>query len=347
MTVRLLALLAILALPVATAASDHGTPAPPKPLRGVPLSGATGLRLLVANEPPILLDVDTGRITPVSGLRARGSPVLSVLSVGKDAVVWLERRSPAKKVPTAEIYVVRRGESIATPLGTGWGVAPAADGRAVWVTSFEDARHCTLREVALTGRIARMRPIPCSTRLIDSGSGALLVQGSSVVDPLTRRTLLRTRGVWAVAGRFALTSAGCCHPLTLTDIRTGHRRRLAWPSRIGGLGQAAVQPNGKRVAVDFADPAYQGTGTQVTDAWVLDPALGRFEHLPDMPADVDLKFTSMSWAEDGRLVWLAQTAGHTVVAEWRPGDRRIAVRTVRVPVRNSGSDSFVVWRTTA
>ena len=163
------------------------------------------------------------------------------------------------------------------------------------------------------------------------------------MDPLTNRTLLRTNAVWAVAGHYALTDAGCCRPLTVTDLRSGGRRTLPWPSQIGSTDQAAVQPNGKLVAVDFADPAYQGSGTQVTDAWLLNPATGRLQHLPDMPAAVALKFTSMSWINDGRLVWLAQTEGHDVVAVWRPGQKRIAVRRIRLPVRDSGSDTFVVW----
>jgi hypothetical protein len=356
MTVRTAFLLAVVATLVSTAAStaaraqsrspDAVTTASPKPFLGVPLTGSTGLTLLVADDLPVLLDVDTGRVTPIGGLNVHGSPVLSVLAVGQDAVVWLDRRTSADRTPAAEIYVVRHKGRRATRIATAWEVAPAANGQAVWLTSFKDARHCALREVALSGRQLRGRPIPCSTRLIDGGSGALLVEGSSVVDPLTMRTLLRTNAVWAVAGHYALTDAGCCRPLTVTDLRSGARRTLPWPSRIGGTDQAAVEPNGKLVAVDFADPAYGGGGTQVTDAWLLNPATGRLQHLPDMPADVALKFTSMSWTNDGRLVWLAQTEGHDVVAVWRPGEKRIAVRRVRLPVRDSGSDAFVVWTST-
>jgi hypothetical protein len=359
MIVRRAVLLAVVAVLVSAVASTSARDAPaaratnrvpvavttesPRPLRWVPLTGSTGLKLFVASDPPFLLDVDTGRITPVGGLDVHGSPVLSVLAVGRDAVVWLDRRTPAEKAPAAEIYVVRHDGTTATRIATAWDVAPAANGRAVWLKSFNDSRHCGLREVALSGRQLRSRPLPCSTRLIDGGSGALLVEGSSVVDPLTKRTLLRTGGVWAVAGHYALTSRGCCRPLTLTDLRSGRQRRLPWPSQVGGIDQAAVQPSGKLVAVDFADPAYQGSGIQVADAWLLNPATSRLQHLPDMPADVALKFTSMSWTNDGRLVWLAQTEGHDVVAVWRPGEKRIAVRRVQLPVRDSGSDAFVVW----
>jgi hypothetical protein len=338
----------LLLLAIVAAAAGSAVAAAPPLLRGAPLTGHTGLRLLVADDPPFLLDVDTGRVAPIAGLQVRDQPVLSVLAVGKDAVVWLGRL-PARGVLRAEIYVVRHGATRATRLATAWGVAPSADGRAVWLKSYVDGRHCTLRELGLDGRERRrVRPVPCSTRLVDAGSGALLVQGSSVVDPRTGRTLLRSGGIWAMAGRFALTG-GSRGGLALTDLSTGARWRLGWPSEVGGptsqggIDQAAVRADGRLVAVSFSDPAWQGGGTQVTDVWLLDPSTHRFQHLPDMPAAVSLKFTSMSWTSDGRLVMLAQTGRHDAVAAWRPGQKRIEVRRARLPDRNSGSDSFVVW----
>lgn len=150
-----------------------------------------------------------------------------------------------------------------------------------------------------------------------------------------------------MAGRFVMTLVGSHGPITLTDLRSGERWHLTWPSEIGAAGQggtdhAAVHANGKLVALAFSDPAYEGGGTQVTDVWLLDPFSRRFTHLPDMPAAVSLKFTSMSWTTDGRLVILGRTAQGEVVAVWQPGQKRIAVRQIRLPARNSGSDSFVV-----
>lgn len=356
MIVRLLALALVLALGTASqgrilassAARATAASAQPKPLGGVPLTGSTGLRLLIADNPPLLLDVDTGRTTRIRGLDVRGKPVLSVLAVGKDAIVWLDRVVPARRVPRAEIYVVRRGGTSATRLATAWEVAPAADGAAVWLKSYKDSRHCTLREVALDGRQRQSpRAVPCSMRLIDVGGGALLVRDGSVIEPKTGRTLLRSGRPWAMAGNFVLTVAGSNGPLTLTDLRTGERRRFRYPSQIGGQGgtdQAAVQRRGDFVALSFSDPAYELSATQVTDVWLLDTRSRRLQHLPDMPAAVSLKFTSMSWTSDGRLVILAEAAGREVVAVWRPGQRRIAVRRVRLPARSSGSDSIVVWR---
>jgi hypothetical protein len=188
--------------------------------------------------------------------------------------------------------------------------------------------------------------LPCSTRLEDSGAGAVLIQGSSVVDAASGRTLLRTGGVWAISGHLALTTAGSYRPLRLTDLRNGKRWRLRWPSRIGGIDQAVVQPRSGLIAMDFADPAYQGSGTQVTDVWLLDPATRHFSHLPGMPAAVSLKSTSMSWTSDGRLVMLAQVGGHDAVAVWRPGQKQIAIRTIRLPVRARGSDTFAILEDT-
>jgi hypothetical protein len=41
----------------------------PVPLAGVPLQGASRLQLLVASNPPFVLDVDTGRVCHRSALR--------------------------------------------------------------------------------------------------------------------------------------------------------------------------------------------------------------------------------------------------------------------------------------
>jgi len=151
-----------------------------------------------------------------------------------------------------------------------------------------------------------------------------------------------------MAGRFVLTAAPSRSNLLLMDLRSGERWRLPWPSGVGRTGQggadeAAVQRDGRLIALGFSDPAYQGGATQVTDIWVLDPASHRIDQLPDMPAAVSLEFTSIAWARGRRLMILAQTARRDVVGVWAPGQKRISVRRVRLPARDSGSDSFVAW----
>jgi hypothetical protein len=306
------------------------------------------LRLLIADDPPFLLDVDTGQIKRVSGLDVRGRPVLSVIAAGANAVLWLDRRTSRSKIPAAEIYVIRAGAMTAHRIATAWEVAPTASANALWLKSYRDARHCTLSAVDLTGRVAlRARALPCSTHLVDGGSGAVLIQGRSVRDPANGRQLLATRGLWAIAGKFALSSEAR-GTLALTDLERGERRQLPWPSDIGrdggqgGRDQAAVERGAVLIAASFSDPAYEYSSSQITDVWLLDLGRAGFTHLPDMPADVSLKFTSMSWTQDGWLVILADSGGANVVGVWRPGDVRIATRTVPLPRRYSGSDSFLI-----
>jgi len=51
----------------------------------------------------------------------------------------------------------------------------------------------------------------------------------------------------------------------------------------------------------------------------------------------------MTWTDEGRLVLLAE-GRRTLVAVWRPGETRLAIRTVRLRERDAGSDSFAVLR---
>jgi hypothetical protein len=306
------------------------------------------LTLPVANAPPFVLDVDTGRVTPISGLKIAGNVVVTVLPAGRDAIVWLYRDRPRRKAPRAEIYLVRHSTTRATRLATAWEAAAAKDGAAVWLKRYVDPRRCSLSEVSLDGSVRqRPRPVPCSARLVDAGAGAVLVDGRTVRDPRSGETLLKATGLWAMLGRYAISSDGSRGPFAVADLQSGQSWPLPYPSKIGGQGgtdEAAVDPRRQLIALSYSDPAYEVTGTQVTDVWLLDPATRRLRQLPDMPAVVSLKRTSLEWTSDGGLVMLAETDGRNIVAVWRLGQRRIKVRSVRIPARNSGSDAFIIWK---
>jgi hypothetical protein len=58
----------------------------------------------------------------------------------------------------------------------------------------------------------------------------------------------------------------------------------------------------------------------------------------------------ITWARRSAiiLVMLAQTpaggpAQHDVIAVWRPGQKSLAIRSVHIPARDSGSGSFIAW----
>ncbi len=206
--------------PAATAAPSaraRTRAAVPRPLHGIPLAGRTGLRLLVAADPPFVLNVDSGRVTPVTGVNTRGEPVLTVQPVGRDAVVWADGRS-GRKPPV--IYVVRHGSTRAIRIGTGSELAPADRGRGLWLIGARRAHRCPLTEISLRGqRLRRPRQVGCSSRLVAVGTGsAVLVTGRRVIAPDTGRTLRTASWVWAIAGGWALTSAGSQPPLRLLEL---------------------------------------------------------------------------------------------------------------------------------
>jgi hypothetical protein len=320
-----------------TVLSMRGSPEP-APLRGVPLRGPTGLRLLVADNPPFVLDVDSGRVSPLSDFRRMKGGTLSIVGVGGRGAVVVAQAVWRH----ADLYAVRGREARVSALGTGAAVVAAADGRSVWVKSFRTSQ-CTLRRLGLDGRVLRPpRASRCASTIYAAARLGLVVNRTRVVDPRSGRTVRRTRwGIVAAAGRtLILAGPGDLFTVVRGD---GTERRLPRPRIVAGLDASAVDPSGRFVALAFADPAWRGGAQQALDLWVFDTESGRLTHVPGMPAFVSLKFTSAAWTRDGRLVLLGESGGGDVVALWRPGEKHISVKTVQLPERGEvGSDSFAV-----
>lgn len=323
---------------VSIESGGSAAPRKPMPLRGVPLGQATGLRLLVADNPPFVLDVDSGTATPVREIPAFEHGTLHIVGVAGRAAVVVASPTWTHSDLSGVLGREARVSSLGT--GTGSGVVPVADGRAVWVKSVVNESQCTLRQIGLDGQKLRApRAFPCATTIYPGGALGIVVNRTRVVDPVTGRTVLKTRwGVLAVAGE-KLVLAGPGYRFTVLDAVTRFERTLRWPSTLTyGVDQPAVDPRGRLVALGFATP-WDGHG-QVQDVWLLDTETGELTQLPGMPAYVSLKRTSMAWTHDGRLVFLAESGERELVAVWRPGWRRLALKSVRLPDRNSGSDAF-------
>jgi hypothetical protein len=317
----------------------------PVDLRGSPLGATTGLRLLVADSRPFVLDVDSGVVTRVRGLRAAAIPGFSVLSVTARSAVVTALDSPSANKAQ---YLVRMGRTMAISLGAARDVVPAENGEAVWVTRVSSPGHCRLQRVGFDRRTTAARAIPCNWITAPAGSLGLVVGRTRVIDPLTGHTLLAERqGIIAVAGDHALIAGGPAYApgyrFTLMDTSTGSRRQFAWPSIVGEADAPAVDPRGRYIALAFADPSWHQSGWQVLDVWVLDTMTAKLTHVPGMPAYVSLKATSMQWTHDGRLVLLAENDGRDFVAAWRPGQRTLPIKLLRLPKRTGGSDSFALF----
>ncbi len=306
------------------------------PLAGVPFRAASHLHLLVASNPPFVLDVDTGRIDPVRVPAVMRRGALSVTPIAGDAGVIVAG------YPKAQIYVLRARRARPTFLGIGRYAVPSGDGRSVWIKSVGSSA-CLLRQVGLDGhQIGQAQPFACNSTIQFGGSLGLVVDRTRVVDPLTGQTLLTTRyGVLAAAGK-RLVLAGPEREFTLLDTATGTERTLPSPSIIYDHDEPSADYQGRHVALAFGDPAWRQGSRQALDVWSLDTQTGELTHVPGMPAFVDLKFTSMEWTRDGRLVFLAENDRKGLVAIWKPGAARLEVKPVRLPERTSGSDSFAL-----
>jgi hypothetical protein len=320
-------------------------PAAPWPSRrgAVPLQDPTGFRLLVADTPPFLLDLDRGSARQLAGVPVRGDTGVTVLPVGEHALVLTY--SFCNGCPTASgVYLVRRGNTAATQLAPNSNVVPARDGEGVWMLSRRAARRCTIRELGLDGRPLRSaRQVDCRSELIAELPAGLLVSyvgpgGSeahnALVKPNGSVVRLAYENAQPVVGDLLLTGRDRSTPLLLHDVRSGSSQRLRWPSRRGySLGDVTGAPNGGLAVVEFAkfSPEHK------LDMWLLDTVTRRWKHLPGMPARIVPKATDVAWTADGRVVILAVD----VLAVWRPSEPRLAVRLVRA-AQQPGSE-FVVW----
>jgi hypothetical protein len=168
---------------------------------------------------------------------------------------------------------------------------------------------------------------------------------AALLDPGTGRVLARYPEVHGVVGSQVLwgepeRDAG---PFTLTDLRTGGSQEVPRPTPYGMAGFGVPSHDGRLLAVEFADLSWSRVKGQVSDIWLLDLRTRRWRHLPGMPLITGVKFMSMAWTADGRLL-LAGDFDQVgkALAVWRPGQDRLAVKRLPLP-EAAGSDSFVPW----
>ena len=328
-----------------------------RPLPGAPLTGASGLRLLVAGDPtPVVLEVDTGATRPVTGLPADAGRSTHVESVGGHAVVVSRRDCRGSGCDAgAAAYLVRRGGTAATRLGAAVDVELSRDGQAVWLLRRQDATRCTLDQVGLDGRPRRPpRPLPCDAVLVGEVPAGLLVYRTAAGGGGPHSELVAPGGavrrlpvvVDGVAGpNLALSTVTRGRLVALTDLGSGASHRLPWPSGLDdhAMGLVDAHPDGRLVSVAFY-PARNGP-EQTFDAWLLDLATRRWRQLPDMPLRLAPAKPQLRWTADGRLVLLAGLPGEpaSLVAVWRPGQAQLATRRVRLPGPERSGYRFAIW----
>ena len=308
---------------LAVAAAVPAAAREPAPLRGTPL-GPTGLRLVVADVPPFVLDVDSGAVTRLRGVDVAVDGILWVLGVSRHAaVVVADARDP--NTANKRLYKVSDGHARVTPLGSARDVTPDAAGRGIWATRQSGRSACTLGRIGLDARRSASRAIPCNWLITPGGALGLVVHRTSVIDPFTAgEVLATTQGILAVAGRSApARRAGRTLLEGLRDHARGHGDRHGAPVAPTGADRLVGHPGGRSPRplhrARVRRPGVAPERDQVLDVWVLDTKTATLTRVPGMPAFVHLKATSMAWTHDGRLVLLGEDEDGGFVGVWRPG----------------------------
>lgn len=308
---------------------------PLPPVTGPALAGPTHLHLVVSAAPPYIYDVDANAIRAVS---TSAGPLDSwVRPSGNGAFVARYGCCTTTKVA----FRIHEDGSV-QPLARGNSLAPASDSAATWVLRRASPGHCRLALVPSARPPVRA---PCRPLLGAGAAGVLMwtTTGEMLVDTRTGRTRALASTIVPVFGNLVFEDTGrgsAQDRLSLVDVGSLVRRQLRWPSILGGLAEVVVRPHQSLIAVGFGDPAYPGPA-QAFDVWILDARTGSYTHLPGMPAQVRLKFSSMAWTSDGRLVLLLAGGGRTVLAVWFPGSHTLRVRPVDLPATSGNSDTFV------
>jgi hypothetical protein len=323
-------------------------------LAGAPLRKPTHLRLLVSQNggPPSIVDVDSGRVLAVPGLglprkHRLWSPMLWPLVNVPGGALGLVTRRACDRCAGSETHFlitasgsVRRIDSLRLARDQSSTIPALGSTSASWVLTHPRHGPCTVR--VEPGAAAAVQ-VPCGTLLgeamLETGTGLIILAGDReiLIDPRTGRILARSplNGQLDVLSRSTVLIGAALQDqieprpsLTLLNLTTGTRRRLRWPSTLRFGYEVLRDPGTSLVAIDFADPAYDMTGRQASDVWLLDPRTGAFSHVPGFPIFEYLKVSGMAWTADRRLVIVAYGPHRPSIAIWRPGARNLQVGPV-------------------
>jgi hypothetical protein len=252
------------------------------------------------------------------------------------------------------VYFLADRASAATLAGVADQLAPAAESRAVWLTSYPasagpfDADPGPAigfaQEVSATGKPLGPRLTLPAGFVIDQATdrGLLLAQavplGAAPVyklwDPATTRMIRRFGAVLAAsAGRIAWTSgcAGRCLVHVL-DLATGRTTQIALPAG-SSAARGAFSPDGRLLALELSFGNGGDGGAVATQLEVASVPGGRLTVVPGTWASSDA-LTGFGWpAADDTLVAELSFVTKVQVASWYPGGGQLAVADIRLAQR--------------
>jgi hypothetical protein len=279
---------------------------------------ATGLSVVLTGRlRPRLLDLDTGRLSPLA------VPARARLKVWSDRIVVMGRDG---------VRLVQVGGAHTELVGR-YAELLSTTGRTLWLSGSGGVRQFdgTGRPLTKWLRVPTGRSPVAAVGDVVMLVHVMLDEGSLIGELWNPRTgALRTLpttcyGGWAAAGR-TVVALPCENErsVAVVDTVTGRIHRVPLPGQVTNTASEAfspLSPDGTRLAVVIDEPG-PATG-------LLDLRTGRFQ-----PSPFDVTMTPVAWSPDSRWLLLADAGSFTsgrrpLVALWRPKDGRLT--SVRLP----------------
>jgi hypothetical protein len=224
-------------------------------------------------------------------------------------------------------------------------VPSAAEGR-LWFISGHRPRQRTRErrlsavEMTVRGRVTRRLALakPCHGPIVEALADAFVCQARRTllaVDPATRKTITRVRGLFPFAAR-GFTVAACedrCDAIRMTDIRARRRWSIGLPAGyrpVVGYNDGAFSPDGAVLAIPAAAGdrnSSQPTGPPLRIA-LVDVRRGTARVIPGSRLARD--YPKLTWSRSGELFFVA---GHGRLMSYRLGSARAEPLSVKLPVR--------------
>jgi hypothetical protein len=360
--VVLAVLAGLLAAVVLTHLPHHRAPRPhpaappavtgPDGITGPTLAWAPSLRVPVAAEHPALLSPAAGRLQVIGGLPLNQAGYQFTQVGGGWAIQANAARAQPRAVcdvcagsPQPVYFLSERGRSAAL-VAPANAVAPAADDRAMWLTTYP-------RGVSLQLAAGRAREVGAAGRLLHAAvrlpAGYVIVRGTvrglllaavaprpgavaeGLLDPSTGHlTAVRTPVVAASATEVAATTPCASGPcgLLVANLATGRSARVALPPG-PSVANAAFSPDGSYLALQVNAAPGGADGGSATQLEVAATATGRLTPVPDTSLSSDA-LIGFGWPPGGdRLVAELSFTTKVQLASWRPGATQLAVTVVR------------------
>jgi hypothetical protein len=324
-------------------------------LNGRPGPAPAGLRLLTSGSAPGIVDVDTGRRTPLTGLstvdqQRPQAPQLVALPGGESVLVY-----PDQAGNSGRIYLADQ-QGRAQLIAAGAAALPGVDG-SILITRYHPVASTdptgpmqTLTAIDRRGNELWSYPVRGgSAVLAGTRHGVLLAtyqpDGTTaqiaLLDPDTGR--LRELGTGNAGltadDRHALwLSTGCAQQapvhclLMMTDLVTGASR--SWPVSGNGPSAALIAPDGRSVALAWYTVfGPDGSGVRPGHLDILDLSTGRSSRAPGVAPAVK-RLPSLAWLPDSRTLLLALAwPDHWRMASWHAGDPKPTSWPIVVPTR--------------